>query len=104
MKKLLYLALIIVSVLTSCRKHVYSTYYKEIDTDTMKVSMWTEEGYPCYQVKVIEKDSVVIGDIVKYLDCPEKILYCPIKKCYYKLVPAPHEIAVYDFDPTYNYH
>lgn len=103
MKKLLFL-FIVITTLASCRKHVYSTYYGEVDVDTLLRLMFTEEHYPCYQVKVIEKDSVVIGDIVKYLPCPAAILYCPEKDCYYKLMPIMEETPVYDFDPTFDYH
>lgn len=103
MKKLLYL-FVLIAVLVSCRKHIYSTYYGDIDIDTLEILLHTEDNYPCYKVKVIEEDSIVIGDIVKYLPCPQQILYCPKKNCYYKLVPAHHETAVYNFDPTFNYH
>lgn len=113
MKKLVYI--ISVLVLFGCcpkidnkrqvgRKHVYSTYYGDFDIDTLKVSLWTEENYPCYRIKVIEKDSIILGDVVKYLPCPQEILYCPKKDCYYKLEPALHETAVYEFDPTFDYH
>ena len=103
MKKLLYI-FIFTTILVSCRKHIYSTYYGNVDIDTLEILMYTEDDYPCYKVKVVEKDSVIIGDIVEYVPCPQQILYCPKKDCYYKLEPAPHETAVYDFDPTFNYH
>lgn len=103
MKKLIYLFVLII-VLVSCRKHVYSTYYGEFDVDTLKRPMFTEEHYPCYTIKVIEKDSIILGGVVKYLPCPAEILYCPKKNCYYKLMPVLGEIGVYDFDPTFDYH
>ena len=117
MKKLVYI-IVILFLIVSCSKvdkpsskkkvekpHVYSTYYGDIDIDTMKVSMWADNIYPCYRVKVIERDSIFIGHIVKYLPCPQEILYCPKKNCYYKLEPALHdETAVYEFDPTFDYH
>lgn len=103
MKKLLYLSLLII-VLASCRKHRFSTYYGKIDIDTLEVSMWTEEHFPCYQVKFIEKDSFIWDGVVYDLPSPQQILYCPKKNCYYKLEPAAHgETAVYDFDPTFDY-
>lgn len=103
MKKLLYLLLLLL-VLGSCKNHIYSTYYGEVDIDTLEVMLRTEEGYPCYKVKTIERDSFILDDQVKYLPCPQQILYCPEKNCYYKLEPAAHgETAVYDFDPTFDY-
>ena len=105
MKNLVYALMIILSLVSvSCRKHVYSTYYGEFDIDTLKRPMFTEEHYPCYTIKIIERDSIFFDSIVKYLPSPAEILYCPEKNCYYKLMPVPDEIGVYDFDPTFDYH
>ena len=99
MKKFLFIISII--LLISCNKqHVYQTFYGPIDTDTLKVGMVDDNGLPCYELFVIERDSFIWDGVVKYLPSPSAILYNPQTNKYYKTSPDNQgRTTVSDYNP-----
>lgn len=75
----------VLCIFQGCRKHVYHTYYGDIDIDTIEAHPWDEEG-PVYKINVIERDT---------------IYYKPFDKTYYKVFPSndEHGNCVVQWDP-----
>lgn len=75
-KILIILPMIMLSCfLQGCRRHVYHTYYGDIDIDTMQACPWDKEG-SVYKIHVIQKDT---------------IYFKPFDKTYYKVFPTNDE-------------
>lgn len=102
MKKLLYLITMamLLCTLQGCRKHVYHTYYGDIDIDTMEVYAYDLDSTPCYAVKIY--DSLTVEKTKLYVGHgPVVICFNPKKNVYYKQFPShdEHGNVVVKLDP-----
>lgn len=101
MKKLFLLLCLIAFTLFGCKgEHVFHTYYKDIDTDTMEVMMWDTDSTPCYKVHFI--DSTVVEKTKGYVGHgPIIVFFNPSKNMYYRQFPANNAWgnAIMEFDP-----
>lgn len=88
MKKLLFVIALITMVI-GCRRHIYHTYYGDIDIDTMTVIFYDlKDSLPCYQVGTSELDSIEkVPGIWGYIYGPIRYYYCPQKDVYYYTFP-----------------
>lgn len=103
MKKILLLITVTILLIGCGRKHIYHTYYKDIDIDTMSIAIYDEDGSYCYQVHTIIKDSFKRGDGTLYPNCPENIYFNPQKEVYYLGFPdnEGREVII-DYNPYEN--
>lgn len=71
------------------KKHVFHTYFGDIDIDTMEVALYDfKDSLPCYLVKISSVDSVEKAPGVwGYIYGPLKYYYCPQKNTYYHTFP-----------------
>lgn len=86
--------------LQGCRKHIYHTYYGDIDIDTMQINSYDFDDSPCYIVKTI--DSLTVEEAEGYVGHGAIIIYFnPYKKTYYKQFPTndEHGNVIVDFNP-----
>lgn len=89
MKKIIPIIAIVFLTMTGCREHVYHTYYRYIDIDTMDIAFYDfKDSLPCYLVHVSDLDSVEKSPGVwGYIYGPLKYYYCPAKDTYYQTFP-----------------
>lgn len=102
MRKLLIILplMVLLCLLQGCRKHVYHTYYGDIDIDTMEVMSYDFDDSPCYVVKVI--DSLTVEKTGGYAGHGSIFIYYnPHKNIYNEQFPAndEHGNAVIEFNP-----
>ena len=105
------ISLILCSLLFGCggqeqkTSHIYSTYFGDIDTDTMKVAFYDlKDSLPCYMVHVADIDSIEKGPGVwGYIYGPLKYYYCPDKNIYFLTFPDNHGDGILrGYDPFTN--
>ena len=96
-------ALFLLLFLAGCgKKHVYHTYYGDIDTDTMTAS-FERDGNPWYLVRYAEKDSFLWDDEWMYMDGPVMNYYCPALDIYEEEFPDNHNNRIIvEIDPYHN--
>lgn len=70
--------------LQGCRKHVYHTYYGDIDIDTMTIA-FHQYGKDFYRVRYSEKDSFNWDGEWKYISGPIIDYYCPDSNVYVEM-------------------
>lgn len=90
MKKILIVIPLIVSscILQGCRKHVYHTYYGDIDIDTIKPSFQRyETGNNYYKVDSTAKDSFFWQNRWFYIKGPIITYFCPQDDVYEQYFP-----------------
>ena len=106
MKKMVIVFLVMLAA--GCgRKHVFHTYFGDIDIDTMEVAMYDiKDSLPCYLVKIRSIDSVEKAPGVwGYIYGPLKYYYCPQKNTYYHTFPDNQGYSIIrGYDPYTNYY
>ena len=98
MRKWVFL-LLTLSLIGCGRAHVYHTYYKDIDIDTMDVA-FERDSHNWYLVRHVEKDSFYWVGRWFDLKGPIKDYYCPDLDIYEETFPDNQgRIIVVEIDP-----